>query len=455
MKNWRSWIVGGTVVAAAISYSSTRDPLVDLLDFSRSVKQFANASIPETLYKDPWLAFSDVDDSNSLGLNRPDTFSNNVTVAETTGSKLVQQGGRRFESESKEVSNRAHQRNQYSTLRAFRESIGNQWKPTVKILDENRQLALGTIVSDDGWIVSKGSELPESKIEVHLFDGSTAEGSVRIRRNDVDLALIKIERSNLPIMDWNTIADVPVGGWLASAGARSQLPFAIGVMSVVSRNVPRERAVLGVTLGTPPSNEKGALVEAVVEGSGAFRAGVRTGDVIDRIDGDQLTTRDEVLKRLGTLSAGQRVSVGVQRDGESESIVAQMMDLNHSLLDPTEMEVNGEISARSTGFQKVIQHDSVLAPNECGGPIIDVYGNAVGINIARAGRVSTYAIPAKIVAPAIAEMLASVRGQANVVAATSFNPASQTTSNLPASIPTGIEIESLKPEVVVPGPTRR
>jgi S1-C subfamily serine protease len=303
--------------------------------------------------------------------------------------------------------------------------------------------------------VSKGSELPDSKVEVQLFDGSTAEGSVRIRRADIDLALVKVERNNLPTMNWNTIADVPVGGWLASASARSQLPFAIGVMSVVSRNVPRERAVLGVTLGNPPSNEKGALVEAVVEGSGAFRAGVRTGDVIDRIDGDALSTRDEVLKRLGALSAGQRVSVGVQRDGESESIVAQMMDLNHSLLDPTEMEVNGEISARSTGFQKVIQHDSVLAPNECGGPIIDVYGNAIGINIARAGRVSSYAIPAKVVVPAVAEMLESVRGKANVVAASGSSPASQSTSNLPASIPAGITIESLKPEVVVPNPTRR
>lgn len=450
MKNWRSWIVGGTVVAASISYSSMRDPLSDLLTMARSANQMEHVTLADRFGEICLLPFSVGSDKDAV-----EGSDECLGSVDTLGSKLVQQGGKRYGNESREGSNRAHQRNQYSTLRAFRESIGNQWKPTVKILDENRQLALGTIVSEDGWIVSKGSELPESKVEVQLFDGSTAEGSVRIRRADIDLALVKIERNNLPTMNWNTIADVPVGGWLASASARSQLPFAIGVMSVVSRNVPRERAVLGVTLGNPPSHEKGALVEAVVEGSGAFRAGVRTGDVIDRIDGDSLTTRDEVLKRLGALSAGQRVNVGVQRDGESESIVAQMMDLNHSLLDPTEMEVNGEISARSTGFQKVIQHDSVLAPNECGGPIIDVYGNAIGINIARAGRVSSYAIPAKVVAPAVAEMLESVRGKANVVAASGVNPASQSTSNLPASIPAGITIESLKPEVVVPSPTRR
>ena len=451
MKNWRSWIVGGTVVAASIFYSSMRDPLSDLLTLARSANQLDHVTLAGQRGKVSWLPFS----AESGNDDAEEGADEGLSGIDTLGSKLVQQGGKRFGNDSRESNTRAHQRNQDSTLRAFRESMGNQWKPTVKILDENRQLALGTIVSEDGWIVSKGSELPDSKVEVQLFDGSTAEGSVRIRRADIDLALVKVERNNLPTMNWNTIADVPVGGWLASASARSKLPFAIGVMSVVSRNVPRERAVLGVTLGNPPSNEKGALVEAVVEGSGAFRAGVRTGDVIDRIDGDSLATRDEVLKRLGALSAGQRVNVGVQRDGESASIVAQMMDLNHSLLDPTEMEVNGEISARSTGFQKVIQHDSVLAPNECGGPIIDVYGNAIGINIARAGRVSSYAIPAKVVVPAVAEMLESVRGKANVVAASGSSPASQSTSNLPASIPAGITIESLKPEVVVPNPTRR
>lgn len=438
MKNWRSWIVGGSVIAATLSYSSLRDPLSDLLDLSQS------------------LSHLDYESFESNGrLDELEAFNLDYGPNDLSGLKLVQQGGQRSGNDSKEVRSRSHQRNHHSMLRAFRESIGNQWKSTVKIFDENRQLALGTIVASDGWIVTKSSELPESKVEIHLFDGSSAEGIIRTRRSDVDLALIKIERDNLPTMDWNPGTDVPVGGWLASANARSQSPFAIGVLSVSSRNVPRERAVLGVTLGNPPSSEKGALVEAVVEGSGASRAGVRTGDVIDQIDGVQLTTRDEVLRRLGSLAAGQRVNVGVQRDGEREIIVAQMMDLNHSLLDPTEMEVNGDISARSTGFQKVIQHDSVLAPNECGGPIIDVYGNAVGINIARAGRVSSYAIPAKIVVPTIAEMLASVRDASSVVAASANNPVIQSTINLPASIPTGITVESLKPEVVVPNPTRR
>jgi S1-C subfamily serine protease len=30
----------------------------------------------------------------------------------------------------------------------------------------------------------------------------------------------------------------------------------------------------------------------------------------------------------------------------------------------------------------------------CGGPVVDLSGKAVGVNIARAGRVETYAVPA-------------------------------------------------------------
>ena len=54
----------------------------------------------------------------------------------------------------------------------------------------------------------------------------------------------------------------------------------------------------------------------------------------------------------------------------------------------------------------ILQHDTVLAPNECGGPLIDLDGKTVGINIARAGRVETYAIPAETVAALLPDMKA-------------------------------------------------
>ena len=55
-----------------------------------------------------------------------------------------------------------------------------------------------------------------------------------------------------------------------------------------------------------------------------------------------------------------------------------------------------------------MQHDAVLSPQDCGGPLVDLDGKVVGINIARAGRVETYALPSKLAR----SVLASLRLQA-------------------------------------------
>ena len=52
-------------------------------------------------------------------------------------------------------------------------------------------------------------------------------------------------------------------------------------------------------------------------------------------------------------------------------------------------------SVHSSGFPRVIEHDSDLFPNQCGGPLYDLNGKAIGLNIARVARVSSYAIPAQ------------------------------------------------------------
>ena len=59
------------------------------------------------------------------------------------------------------------------------------------------------------------------------------------------------------------------------------------------------------------------------------------------------------------------------------------------------------------GFQRVLQHDTVLEPEDCGGPLVDLEGRVVGVNIARAGRIETLAIPAREVQALIAQMTAA------------------------------------------------
>jgi S1-C subfamily serine protease len=50
-------------------------------------------------------------------------------------------------------------------------------------------------------------------------------------------------------------------------------------------------------------------------------------------------------------------------------------------------------SRRADGFPVVFQHDAPLFPEQCGGPIVDLDGAVIGMNIARNGRAASYAIP--------------------------------------------------------------
>ena len=59
---------------------------------------------------------------------------------------------------------------------------------------------------------------------------------------------------------------------------------------------------------------------------------------------------------------------------------------------------------RSSDFPAVFQHDTVLQPNQSGGPLVDLDGHVIGINIARAGRTESYALPADLILPLIEPM---------------------------------------------------
>jgi serine protease Do len=66
--------------------------------------------------------------------------------------------------------------------------------------------------------------------------------------------------------------------------------------------------------------------------------------------------------------------------------------------------IGGAISERRSNFPQVLQHDTVLKPSDCGGALVDLDGKAIGLNIARAGRVESYALPAEIIVSLIDDL---------------------------------------------------
>jgi membrane-associated protease RseP (regulator of RpoE activity) len=66
-------------------------------------------------------------------------------------------------------------------------------------------------------------------------------------------------------------------------------------------------------------NTQGALVSMVADGSPADQAGIRRGDVIVRVDGNEISDPDELIREMKDEDAGSRVSIVVLREGSRKT----------------------------------------------------------------------------------------------------------------------------------------
>src|SRR5205814_2657799 len=70
----------------------------------------------------------------------------------------------------------------------------------------------------------------------------------------------------------------------------------------------------------------GALVSQVVEGSPADKAGIRTGDVITSVNGQTVKSNSELRNTIGLLRVGDKIDIGLVRDGKPLRVTAVIAD---------------------------------------------------------------------------------------------------------------------------------
>jgi serine protease Do/serine protease DegQ len=128
---------------------------------------------------------------------------------------------------------------------------------------------------------------------------------------------------------------------LSGNGGNIGIGFAIpvnmvkGVMDQLIKYGQVKRGMLGVSI-YPVSPEiakeygltesSGALVTAVAPGSSAEHAGIKTGDIITSINGVTMKRPGEVQNAIGMLRVGDKVDIGLLRDGKPQKITALIME---------------------------------------------------------------------------------------------------------------------------------
>ena len=117
---------------------------------------------------------------------------------------------------------------------------------------------------------------------------------------------------------------IGVNAQIASeSGGNDGVGFAIGVDTVkkvatsLAAGEAVDHAYLGVSL---EDGDAGPRVAAVNDGSPAASGGVEVGDVIVAIDGDQVSSSDDLRAAIESREVGAQVTLTVQRDGQREEL---------------------------------------------------------------------------------------------------------------------------------------
>jgi serine protease Do len=290
-----------------------------------------------------------------------------------------------------------NEKNHTSVKAAFQGAVARASAATVRISADGQPAALGAVVGADGYVVTKASVLG-GELKCRSEDGVEVAAEIVGVNENYDLALLRVAADGLTPVAWRT-DDVPPPGSLVATVGPGDTVLAVGVIGADPRRIDGptrpegQRGWLGIGLG---DGDAGLGITMVFRGSAAEKAGLEVGDRVKSIDGVTMKSVDHVVETVGGHAFGDAIKLLIQR-GEEEVEMAATLGKSRPRRDPKDSWGGGPFSPRRGGFPVGLPHDTVVHPDLCGGPLVDTDGNVVGINIARALRVATYAIPADVV----------------------------------------------------------
>ena len=262
----------------------------------------------------------------------------------------------------------------------------------------------GFIVSSDGIILTNAHVVRDAKeVTVKLTDRREFRAKVLGADPKTDIAVLRIDAKNLPVVALGKTSDLKVGEWVLAIGS----PFGFentvtaGVVSAKGRSLPDDSAVPFIQTDVPinPGNSggplfntrgevvginsqiysrsggyqglsfaipidvaakiknqivatgkveharlgvavqevnqvfadsfkldkpEGALVSTVEKGSPAEKAGLQSGDVIRKVNGQPIVSSGDLPALIGLATPGDTVKLDIWRQGSSKELTARL-----------------------------------------------------------------------------------------------------------------------------------
>ncbi|MDO9154357.1 MAG: Do family serine endopeptidase [Paludibacter sp.] len=188
----------------------------------------------------------------------------------------------------------------------------------------------GVIISNDGYIVTNNHVIDKSKeIEVTLNDKRTYQGKLVGADPNTDIALIKIEAGNLPVIMFGNSDSLKVGEWVLAVGNPFNLTSTVtaGIVSAKARNINILNAAMKIEsfiqtdAAVNPGNSGGALVNTRGELVGINTAiASQTGSYAGYAFAVPVSIVQKVVSDIRQFGVVQRAILGVRMGDITDKI---------------------------------------------------------------------------------------------------------------------------------------
>ncbi|WAC20706.1 PDZ domain-containing protein [Luteolibacter sp. SL250] len=286
--------------------------------------------------------------------------------------------------------------------RAVSPSLSAAAKSTVRIWYKGPRrevrAAYGTVIGDGTKILTKWSQVMRAVDDFRVEDGNREVRPVKITGvyKEEDLAILTIEGAPLTPVKW-TASPLELGGFLVAAQPDGR-PAGYGVVSVLERNLRKEsQGFLGIEAARHDGT--GVKIGRVTKGSGAGAAGLKSGDVILKVGGREISGLSELQNALWGAKPGTEIELSILRDGKNQETVRVILGSRPEMQQFAEgrlmqMERMGSrLNEVRDDFSSVVETDMVIEPEQAGGPVANLKGEVVGITMSRSGRTRSYVMP--------------------------------------------------------------
>lgn len=265
-------------------------------------------------------------------------------------------------------------------------------------ISEKVPASLAVVFSDEGYLLTKASEIgPSPKVQLILPEGARVKAREVRRDLNLDLVLLHVDQLHgLKAPTWNESKSLGLGQWLQAPQGAGEQKMRAGVVSARRRAISSSGSAIGIQTDLAKLDH-GVRIDFVIPDSPAAAAGLKADDVVLSVAGERIDKGQGLRDLISRKTPGDEVEILYRRSGkESKCLVrvASRVRIEAKLSDDD--YANGGVSLRSDRFPEIIQHDIPLAPTDMGGPLLNLQGQAVGINIARVDRVTTFALPTEV-----------------------------------------------------------